>query len=130
MKITAKRLFAKLLVIPAVFSFAVACCQPVFAQVSESHEDVAQTQLQEIVTSNTLSVEEGHHCDHGHHEQAAVRAPEQRLITDILSDGLSLAFVPSYQYSIIEPQVLTIPRITGPPWDGKSIKAFLGVYRS
>lgn len=130
MNISFTKLFAKILVFPAVLSFALACCEPIFVQAEEVNDTHAiQTQLQEEVSHP--HVEEGHDCDHEeHHGQSALQAPTQKVATDLIFLSPLSSPISFYQYSNLDSQFLILPRITGPPWDGKSIKAFLGVYRS
>lgn len=130
MNISFTKLFAKILVFPAVFSFALACCQPIFVQAGEIGDThTAQTQLEE--EASHPHGEEGKDCDHEeHHEQSALQTPTQKLATDLISLSYLSSSISFYQYPNLDSEFLVLPRITGPPWDGKSIKAFLGVYRS
>lgn len=132
MNISATKLFAKILVLPAILSFALACCQPMFVQAAESNNTHIETRVEEAASHpGELTIKEGHDCNHNaHHGQSSLQAPTQKLAADFAFSG----FVPSpasfYQYPTVDSHFLVQPRITGPPWDGKNIKAFLGVYRS
>lgn len=130
MDISFTKLFAKILVFPAVFSFALACCGPIFVQASKmSDSHTTQPHLEEKASHS--HVEEGHDCDHEeHHGQGALQAPTQKIAIDLVFLSPLSSPISFYQYSKLDSQSSTLPRITGPPWDGKSIKAFLGVYRS
>ncbi len=131
MNISATKLFAKILVLPAIFSFALACCQPMFAQAAEVNDGHIETQIEETAShAGEVTIEEGHDCDHkDHHEQGALK-PTQKLTTDFTFSSVISSPVSFYQYPTVDSYFLAQPRITGPPWDGKNIKAFLGVYRS
>ncbi len=125
------KLFAKILVFPAIFSFALACCQPMFAQAAEA-SDGHITQIEETTLhAGEVMIEEGHDCDHNdHHGQSSLQAPTQKLTADFAFSNVVPSPASFYQYPAVDSYFLAQPRITGPPWDGKSIKAFLGVYRS
>lgn len=129
----AQKLVTKILIIPVIFGFALACCQPLFAEAADSHDEVTVEAQETIASSSSaLTIQEGHHCDHAaHHEQSALQAPTQKTLFDVDSVDVSLSSDSSFQYTTIDSSFfVALPRITGPPWDGKSIKAFLGVYRS
>ncbi len=133
MNILATKLFAKILVLPTIFGFALACCQPIFVQAVESNDTHIETSAEQEPHSHVdgLMVEEGHDCDHDdHHGQSSLQAPTQKLAVDFAFSRAVSSSTSLYQYSTIDSHFLTQPRITGPPWDGKNIKAFLGVYRS
>ena len=133
MNISATKLFAKILVLPAIFSFALACCQPILVQAAPSNDTHIETRAEQESHFHVdeLMVEEGHYCDHeAHHGQSSLQAPTQKVAADFPFSNAESSPVSFYQYSTIDSHFLTQPRITGPPWDGKNIKAFLGVYRS
>ena len=131
MNILATKLFAKILVLPAIFSFALACCQPIFVQAAEPNGTHIEVQFEQEPHVGELMVEEGHDCDHNdHHEQSSLRAPTQKLAADFAFSNVISSPASFYPYPTVDSHFLTRPRITGPPWDGKNIKAFLGVYRS
>lgn len=130
MNISFTKLFAKILVFPAVFSYALACCEPILVQAGEIGDThTVQTRLEE--EGSHPHGEEEKDCDHEeHHGQSALQTPTQKVATDLVSLSPLSSPISFYQYSNLDAQFVAFPRITGPPWDGKSIKAFLGVYRS
>lgn len=94
---------------------------------NDSH--AAEIQLEE--KASHPHTEEGRDCDHEeHHGRSALQTPTQKITTDFVFLSSLPSPISFYQYSNLDSHFLTTPRITGPPWDGKSIKAFLGVYRS
>lgn len=128
-----QRAFAKILIIPGTFSFAFACCQPMFVQAAQPMDHhVGEVRLEETVASlSEPAVQEGHDCDHPeHHEEHVLQTPIQKITTDVAFSNIVSSVSSFYQYPIADSYFAALPRITGPPWDGKSIKAFLGVYRS
>ena len=127
----AQKLIAKILIIPAIFSFALACCHPLFAQAAEPTDGHVQIQEEISVAPAGLIIQESHQCDHAaHHEQIVAQTVNQKIVSDLAFTNSSLSAAAFYQYPTVYSSFITFPRITGPPWDGKSIKAFLGVYRS
>ena len=131
MNISATKLFAKILVLPAIFSFALACCQPIFVQAAEPNDTHIEVQSERESRNGEIIIEVGHDCDHeDHHGQSSLQAPIQKLATDFAFSNVVFSPASFYQYPIVDSHFITRPRITGPPWDGKNIKAFLGVYRS
>lgn len=129
MKRFSQRLFAKILVIPAAFSFIFSCCQPTLAQAAQPNDDHVRVQVENVLSIDGLTVEEGHHCEHTERTQAITQSSTKTTTID-LSFGLPSFIAVSNQHLSIADHFTALPRITGPPWDGKSIKAFLGVYRS
>jgi hypothetical protein len=131
MNISVTKLFAKILFLPAIFSFALACCQPIFVQAAESNDAHIETRAEQGSHVDELILEEGHDCDHeDHHGQSSVQAPTQKVATDLAFSNAVSSPVSFYHYSTVDCHFLIQSRITGPPWDGKNIKAFLGIYRS
>lgn len=134
MKKLFQHLFAKILVIPAIFSFALACCHPITAQASEYPSEYPEEhpQIQEQVFSHGQQsvIEESHVCAHADRGQTALQASTERYGLENVCQSIALFPAFSEQSLAVDSQFLALPRITGPPWDGKSIKAFLGVYRS
>jgi hypothetical protein len=131
MNISATKLFAKILVFAAIFSFALACCEPIFTQAAEPNDAHIEVQSEHESHHSAVVIEEGHDCDHeNHHGQSSLQAPTQKLTADFTASTAISSPASFYQYPTVDSYFLTHPRITGPPWDGKSIKAFLGVYLS
>lgn len=132
MKALFQRAFAKILIIPAVFSFALACCQPVLAQAAQPVDGRVEARLEQTVKSKSeLTLQEGHDCDHPeHHEENVLQTPTKKITINLAFSSIVSSAASFYQYPTVDSYFVALPRITGPPWDGKSIKAFLGVYRS
>lgn len=126
----ANKVVAKILVIPAIFGFALACCHPISAQASVHSEEYPQIQEQVFSHGQQPVIEEGHACTHADRGQTALQAPTESLSLASAYQTVIGFSISSDQYLTVDSQFLVLPRITGPPWDGKSIKAFLGVYRS
>ncbi len=131
MNISATKLFAKILVLPAIFSFALACCQPIFVLATEANDTHIEIRAEQESHAGETASEEGHDCDHeDHHGQNSVQASTQKLAAEFAFSSVVSSPASFYPYPTVDSHFLTRPRITGPPWDGKNIKAFLGVYRS
>lgn len=130
MKTRLKGFFAKILIIPAIFSFALACCHPLFAEAAEPIDGHVQIQKEISITSGPV-FQDSHHCNHSaRHEQVAVQSSTRNIASDLVLASARVFAISFYQYPTVDSSFIALPRITGPPWDGKSIKAFLGVYRS
>lgn len=126
------KLLAKILVFPAIFSFVLACCHPPVIETVGLNDDHTQFQAarQPIGTLSDTLIKDGSHCDHAEQGQMVVRVPAQKVTMDLSSPRLPSFVSISDQYPIEGNHFVVPPRITGPPWEGKSIKGFLGVYRS
>ncbi len=125
-----QQLFAKLLIIPAVFVFAVVCCSPVAHSFSITSTQQNVSDLS--ANSHPLSFQDAHHCDHDKKEQiqGAAQKTVRHIHTDLMLPESSLTPESLYQIPSKDPVSIAQARITGPPWDRKNIKGFLGVFRS
>lgn len=125
-----QQFLTKLLVTTSVFAFAVVCCSPLNGQtVSASH---AQSETNLLSHSGDSYFQDAHPCDHNESEQ--VQGVVQKTVLSELTNVAALASTVNaaylYQTPSLDSEFLWHPRLTGPPWDEKNIKAFLGVFRS
>ena len=126
-----QKLIAKLVVIPALFSFVFTCCHPVMVQAAENLNIHQEQTEQSISSAFDLKIQGTHHCDHEKRTQEqTIQAPTQKVSVDFSLFKLHSALNFVQINPTVDLRLAARHPITGPPWIGKSIKGYLGVYRS
>lgn len=126
------KFLAKIVIIPAFFGFVSICCNPGGAQAATDVRITSSNHVQAVGHAHERAIKDAHHCNHKEEVQsrAAIQAPTKKVNVDFvfISPLLSAPFFDKKPTTLSDFSIQN--PLLGPPWEGKSIKGFLGVYRS
>ncbi len=131
MNLWVQKLISKLIIVPAMLSFVFTCCHPMSVQAAEVKGVDQQDHAQLVSHASDLEIHDAHHCDHEKkiQDQSAIQISSQKISFDLSFNTQS-----PLTFTLTNPRtdlgIAVRAPITGPPWVGKHIKGFLGVYRS